>query len=74
MLLDSALAALLCVGLLWADVRSGAHHATDGEAALRTAGIVLAAFCGAPQVSVCVALGPGDAPPITQSTFAPQPR
>ncbi|MGW7518239.1 sensor histidine kinase [Streptomyces sp. NPDC054796] len=43
-LLDFALAALLCVGLLVADARSGAHRAVDGEFALRTAGIVLAAL------------------------------
>jgi signal transduction histidine kinase len=43
-LLDFALAALLCVGLLWADARSGAHRAVDGELVLRTAGIVFAAL------------------------------
>jgi signal transduction histidine kinase len=43
-LLDFALAALLCVGLLLADARSGADHATTDEPALRTASIVLAAL------------------------------
>ncbi|GAB2882767.1 sensor histidine kinase [Streptomyces mayteni] len=43
-LLDVALAVLLCVGLLWADALSGAHPADEGEHVLRTAGIVLAAL------------------------------
>ncbi|MDT0316970.1 sensor histidine kinase [Streptomyces millisiae] len=43
-LLDFALAALLCVGLLWADALSGTHRAVGGELALRTAGIVFAAL------------------------------
>ncbi|AZM49706.1 two-component sensor histidine kinase [Streptomyces sp. WAC 06738] len=43
-LLDCALAVLLCVGLLWADSRSGAHHAAGGVHALRTAGTVFAAL------------------------------
>ncbi|MEX3100655.1 MULTISPECIES: sensor histidine kinase [unclassified Streptomyces] len=43
-LLDVALAALLCVGLLWADARSGAHPASDAEHVLRTLGIVFAAL------------------------------
>ncbi|GAA2612805.1 histidine kinase [Actinomadura fulvescens] len=43
-LLDFALAALLCVGVLMADARSGVHHAAAGESALRAGGIVLAAL------------------------------
>ncbi|MFW6691462.1 sensor histidine kinase [Streptomyces sp. MAR4 CNX-425] len=59
-LLDVALAVLLCVGLLWADARSGTHRAAGVEAALRTAGIVLAALAVAarrlwPRVSFAVA-------------------
>ncbi|GAA2110402.1 sensor histidine kinase [Streptomyces synnematoformans] len=76
-LLDSALAVLLCVGLLWADARSGTHHAGGGEAALRTAGIVLAALAVAarrlwPRVSFAVAsvcaftvAAPGGAPQVS---------
>ncbi|WP_050373250.1 sensor histidine kinase [Streptomyces acidiscabies] len=41
-LLDVALAALLCVGLLWADARSGVHRVSDSEHVLRTVGIVFA--------------------------------
>ncbi|WP_143576705.1 hypothetical protein, partial [Streptomyces acidiscabies] len=43
-LLDIALAALLCVGLLWADARSGVHSVADIEHVLRTVGIVVAAL------------------------------
>jgi signal transduction histidine kinase len=41
-LLDIGVAALLCVGLLMADSRSGVEHAAAAESALRTAGIVIA--------------------------------
>ncbi|MBT2208908.1 histidine kinase [Actinomadura sp. NEAU-AAG7] len=41
-LLDIAVAALLCVGLLMADARSGLHDAPAAESALRAGGIVLA--------------------------------
>ncbi|MET8976885.1 histidine kinase [Streptomyces sp. NPDC004539] len=59
-LLDVALAALLCVGLLWADAVSGAHRAVGGEHVLRTLGIVLAALAVAarrrlPRASFAVA-------------------
>ncbi|QNP74669.1 hypothetical protein IAG44_37950 [Streptomyces roseirectus] len=59
-LLDSALAALLCVGLLWADAVSGAHRAVGAELVLRTAGIVFAALAvavrrRAPRLSFAVA-------------------
>ncbi|MFD5317692.1 sensor histidine kinase [Streptomyces sp. NPDC127098] len=59
-LLDVALAALLCVGLLWADALSGAHRAVDGELALRTVGIAFAALAVAarrlcPRLSFAVA-------------------
>ncbi|TDC73007.1 sensor histidine kinase [Streptomyces hainanensis] len=43
-LLDFALAALLCVGLLWADGLSDADRAVDGAHVLRVVGIVLAAL------------------------------
>ncbi|MFF0725993.1 sensor histidine kinase [Streptomyces sp. NPDC004134] len=43
-LLDFALAALLCVALLWADARTGAPHGAGGESALRTVGVVFAAL------------------------------
>jgi signal transduction histidine kinase len=43
-LLDIGVAALLCVGLLMADSRSGVKHVAAAESALRTAGIVIAAL------------------------------
>jgi len=59
-LLDAGVAALLCVGLLMADARSGVEHAAAAESAVRTAGIVLAVLAVAcrrlcPQRSFAVA-------------------
>ncbi|MFD8382298.1 sensor histidine kinase [Streptomyces sp. NPDC059679] len=43
-LLDIGVAVLLCIGLLFADSRSGVKHPAAAEVALRTTGIVIAAL------------------------------